>query len=301
MKGTAAERKQRLDHPLVRYNDLGQIVCKLCNTVVKSEVAWNTHLVSRQHKETVARLKSKAASKQAQTAPAATPQPGSARKASDLPSDFFDTPKSKLSKGGASEKPAPPAKASNSTRRPAEPSTTPNAVPPGFFDGDGGKAGPSASNGAEPGARRIDSTQTRTVDQQKKDPGQKGVLPKGFFDDKEKDHKARGEEAPKLDINEEWKEFQKSVQVNIAEVDVRQEEEEAEAADEREEREVIEQRSFLQHIQDLKRQKEAKAREKAAAAAAVQQANGKLEEEELSSGSDDEDEDFALHWRAKKV
>lgn len=60
-------------------------------------------------------------------------------------------------------------------------------------------------------------------------------------------------------------------------------------------------RSFLQHIQDLKRQKEAKAREKAAAAAALQQANGKLDEEEPSSGSDDEDEDFALHWRAKKV
>lgn len=50
--------------------------------------------------QTVARLKSKAATKQAQSAPAPTPQPGSPRKASDLPSDFFDTPKSKLSKGG---------------------------------------------------------------------------------------------------------------------------------------------------------------------------------------------------------
>lgn len=101
----------------------------------------------------------------------------------------------------APEKPPPPAKASGSATRPAEPRTTPSAVPPGFFDGDSGKAGTSASKRAETEAMHLDSRQDRSVDQQKqKDPGQKGVLPKGFFDDKEKDHKARGEEAPKLDI-----------------------------------------------------------------------------------------------------
>jgi hypothetical protein len=50
-------------------------------------------------------------------------------------------------------------------------------------------------------ARSREPAVLRTSDQQKKtETAQKGVLPKGFFDDKEKDHKARGEEVKKVDI-----------------------------------------------------------------------------------------------------
>lgn len=36
---------------LCRYNTLDQLVCVLCNTVIKSNILWNAHIQGRQHKE----------------------------------------------------------------------------------------------------------------------------------------------------------------------------------------------------------------------------------------------------------
>lgn len=35
----------------LRYNCLGQLVCTICNTALKSSLLWNAHLQGRQHKE----------------------------------------------------------------------------------------------------------------------------------------------------------------------------------------------------------------------------------------------------------
>lgn len=33
------------------YNNLDQLVCKLCNQVIKSEALWQPHILSKRHKE----------------------------------------------------------------------------------------------------------------------------------------------------------------------------------------------------------------------------------------------------------
>lgn len=51
MKDAATRKEKKIDSPLVRYNDIGQAVCKICNIVIKSEGLWTAHLVSKAHKE----------------------------------------------------------------------------------------------------------------------------------------------------------------------------------------------------------------------------------------------------------
>ncbi|CAI7803284.1 unnamed protein product [Closterium sp. NIES-53] len=57
MREMAQKTEKRIDSPLVRYNELGQAVCRVCTTVIKSESLWAAHLVSKQHKEVRLSLK----------------------------------------------------------------------------------------------------------------------------------------------------------------------------------------------------------------------------------------------------
>ncbi|CAI7916080.1 unnamed protein product, partial [Closterium sp. NIES-53] len=348
MREMAQKTEKRIDSPLVRYNELGQAVCRVCTTVIKSESLWAAHLVSKQHKESTERLKQRAkaaappataAATSAASRPtaAATPaapgggRPAAASAAGALPSDFFDSasaakrprhdvpsatpaaaasvpanppaattlavrqssgapastpaapavcataPASAASAAPPSttglpadffDAPAPPAPPAPPAAAPAAPSApaaaapsspatpaTPaapasaSALPPDFFDGPstataaaaaapsappapaaaaakGGKGGGGAGKGAvgrEGGA------------------GQ-GVLPEGFFDSKEADHRARGVEYKKPDAEEELRAFERSIKGDMEHIDERQEEEEREAADEREARDQLMQR-----------------------------------------------------------
>ena len=45
------EQKQKIDSPLARYNTLGQLVCILCQSVVKADLAWAAHVQGKIHKE----------------------------------------------------------------------------------------------------------------------------------------------------------------------------------------------------------------------------------------------------------
>lgn len=51
VKETAQKADKRIDSPLVRYNELDQAVCKVCNVVIKSESLWSAHQASRKHNE----------------------------------------------------------------------------------------------------------------------------------------------------------------------------------------------------------------------------------------------------------
>ncbi|CAI9754188.1 unnamed protein product [Fraxinus pennsylvanica] len=55
----------------------------------------------------------------------------------------------------------------------------------------------------------------------------KGALPEGFFYDKDSDLLARGITPVKLDVKDEYKEFEKLIQEDLQEIDNRLEEEEA--------------------------------------------------------------------------
>ncbi|KAH9323452.1 hypothetical protein KI387_018091 [Taxus chinensis] len=103
LKESAQKREKRIDSPLVRYNELDQAVCRVCNVVIKSESLWPVHLASRKHKEAVEDIKARAAKSKTvnnsnptkidvadiETHPSSS-FPAQTRPASTLPTNFFD-------------------------------------------------------------------------------------------------------------------------------------------------------------------------------------------------------------------
>jgi len=68
-KARARDASARIESPLVRYNELDQPVCRVCQTVVRSSALWAAHLKSAAHREQVLALKQK---KQNASAPSAS-------------------------------------------------------------------------------------------------------------------------------------------------------------------------------------------------------------------------------------
>ncbi|KAM7068533.1 zinc finger protein 830 [Molossus nigricans] len=83
-KQRLSTNRKRIESPFAKYNRLGQLSCALCNTPVKSELLWQTHVLGKQHREKVAELKG---AKEASQGPSASAVPQSAkRKAPDADS-----------------------------------------------------------------------------------------------------------------------------------------------------------------------------------------------------------------------
>ncbi|KAK1331071.1 hypothetical protein QTO34_009019 [Cnephaeus nilssonii] len=92
-KQRQSSNRKRIESPFAKYNRLGQLSCVLCNTPVKSELLWQTHVLGKQHRERVAELKG---AKEATQGPSASAAPPSAkRKAPD--SDSHDAKRPKAS------------------------------------------------------------------------------------------------------------------------------------------------------------------------------------------------------------
>ncbi|KER28197.1 hypothetical protein T265_04950 [Opisthorchis viverrini] len=47
---------KKIDHPHARYNQLGRISCVVCGVQIKSELAWNAHVMSKSHKQNETRV-----------------------------------------------------------------------------------------------------------------------------------------------------------------------------------------------------------------------------------------------------
>ncbi|MCL7040855.1 hypothetical protein MKW94_011135 [Papaver nudicaule] len=126
----------------------------------------------------------------------------------------------------------------------------------------------------------------------------KGALPMGFFDDKEADLRAHGIQPVKVNPEDKLKEFEKSIQENVHEVDERMVEEEIDAAEIREGEESLAQKEYRERVEMLKnKQLELKAaRFDRKKAAVVDKASS---DEESSSDSDDDEEDLVLDWRTQ--
>ncbi|XP_012371086.1 zinc finger protein 830 [Octodon degus] len=56
-KQRQSTNRKKVESPFAKYNPLGQLSCALCNTPVKSELLWQTHVLGKQHREKVAELK----------------------------------------------------------------------------------------------------------------------------------------------------------------------------------------------------------------------------------------------------
>ncbi|CAL1379755.1 unnamed protein product [Linum trigynum] len=317
-KLNAQRKDKRIDSPLVRYNESDLPVCRVCNLVLK-ESQWDAHQASRKHREAIDNLKANAARKTDATNSNHVPRIESTGPVSTNNAELHAEPPTKVSK---------PQSAS--------------ALPPGIFDNHGTKAQKTGGNsvkfvGSDPPTKLGGSLKPKKVESLVEDKSEaltsvsdsqqrttedgrtsvqtqtnatgtdikqvKGSLPEGFFDNKEADLHARGIKLVKPDANDEYKEFEKLIQEDVREVDDRLEEEEFDAAEKIEEAESVEQKTYKQKVEQLKRKKM-----ELMAAKSAKRVKGRVSEvakkvsiNEDSSSDSDGDEDFTVDWRAQHL
>ncbi|XP_020233643.1 zinc finger protein 830 [Cajanus cajan] len=310
-KLNAQKKEKRIESPLVRYNEFDQPVCRVCDVVLKSESLWDAHQVSRKHREAISNLKANAAG---------LTQHNNAKPVSDA-----NIPKAKPQHALESQSKLP-----EGSREASKPQSS-SVLPPGFFDDKdsgktksehledsdlGRKAGVSSksqvlnlekekghfegNNAAElnvsQAKKEISHTSVKTTDTEVK-----GILPEGFFDNKDADLRARGIKPVKPDVKDEYKEFEKLIQEDLQEVDNRLEEEEIDAAEMIEEAESVEQKFLREKVEVLKKRR----LELKAANTAKRSKSSEVEAEESrhqeSSSDDESEENFAVDWRAQHL
>nr|XP_021187945.2 zinc finger protein 830 [Helicoverpa armigera] len=275
MRRLMAERKKKnikptkIDNPLAKYNNTGQLMCILCNSVVRSEHVWQVHLNSKQHRENVEK----------------------AKKLKELTNNF--TVGKIKHKSGSPPKDAPPEKKLKGILKNAE-APQPIVQPPknnapqviSFHDEEIKRTPlnvpPAANSGDVPATS---STEAESV------PGSEQPIPEGFFDDPILDAKVRNIEY-KDPIEEEWDKFQKEIKEEAtasAEI-IAGEQEEATA--ERQIDEIDEQIRIWSKVLDLELKKEETKK-------TIQEME-KMSEDDIGDSENEDDIDEFLDWRAKK-
>ncbi|KAL1556313.1 zinc finger protein 830-like protein [Salvia divinorum] len=314
------KEKQRIDSPLVRYNEHDQPVCRVCDVVVKSELLWPAHQASRKHHEAIEKFKARsAAQNRANSAKFESakelpkPKPESSRdlnakpepsvalpkeRSSTLPPDFFDdrgTKKQKNERGSRNfENPDSVEDSVPAKNQLAEASVLGNGI----------NKSSTATNKqmGQPGLqapkdfRQVSKSTTGLESKQAK-----GALPQGFFDDKDAELRARGITPVKPDVKDEYKEFERLIKDDLQEIDNRLEEEEFDAAETIEEEEMVEQRNYVDRVEILRRKKlELRASRSAVAPKSMEVARKDYSHDD-SSSDDEDNENFKVDWRAKHL
>ncbi|KAK7836640.1 protein ABA AND ROS SENSITIVE 1 [Quercus suber] len=318
-KLNAKKKDKRIDSPLVRYNELEQPVCRVCDLVLKSESHWDAHQVSRKHHEAINTIKANAAGltrvNNVKAEPhkelikpkstelhsvkpeSSTEVPKNQSSSSVLPPNFFDNNETKKLKPGKDLLKSVETDLYKKTGASALPEERSSLNLVSEIDrlpsGNAGKA-----INIQPAGERTSTTEEiagSKINQAK------GALPEGFFDNKDADLRARGIKPVKPDIKDEYKEFEKLIQEDLQEVDDRFEEEEIDAAETIEEAESVEQKTYWEKVEMLKKKKlelqvaRSVKRRKASDGVAKESIH------EESSSEDDSDENFAVDWRAQHL
>uniref|UniRef100_A0A2P2K5X1 Zinc finger protein 830-like isoform X1 n=1 Tax=Rhizophora mucronata TaxID=61149 RepID=A0A2P2K5X1_RHIMU len=237
-KLNAQKKEKRIISPLVRYNEIDQPICRVCNVVLKSESLWDAHQSSRKHHEAINNLRATAAKrphddsvsepiteldrhKDAHKAELDDAKYETSVKlsktlpSSALPPDFFDKHEAKRQKTGSDT--AKSVNKEGSIQSKAEESFLEDKLNevPNENDGLSKKIELSSDFSSIPAENT--GSETKQI---------KGALPEGFFDNKESDLRARGIKPVKPDVKDEYKEFEKLIQEDLQEVDDRLGEEE---------------------------------------------------------------------------
>ena len=271
---------KKIESPLARYTDAGQLMCILCKVTIRSEAVWPVHLNSKTHKENItlakkAKLETDTSKTPAHTfkRPTSPSQESSANKkikgilknslthltqvASNLPSDFFDNT-CKQSNGTI------PLNASVPIQR------------------------------SENDKQLINDKELKYVEIEEEKETEKNkdinqpVLPEGFFDDPILDAKVRNVEY-KNPIEEEWEKFQREIKEETAQSAQIIADDQEEATTERQLDEIEEQIRHWSRVMDLVKRKEQ-----------VQATDRKQKNTDEDVSSEDEAEfDEFLDWRAK--
>lgn len=97
----------RVEHPLLRYDGDGRLVCKVCSLALGTSASlWEPHLASRHHAASVARLRAQAAQAASQSAATGSSvgsisqSAGKSTTATALPAGFFDSSVASSNAGG---------------------------------------------------------------------------------------------------------------------------------------------------------------------------------------------------------
>uniref|UniRef100_U5EY19 Zinc finger protein 830 n=1 Tax=Corethrella appendiculata TaxID=1370023 RepID=U5EY19_9DIPT len=306
---------KKIESPLAKYTETGQLMCILCKSIVRSEAVWTVHINAKQHKENIAvakqlkektdNLASKSKSNVSETTtksilkrpgtPPATKSSTESKKPkltdaqSELPSDFFDN---KLNGSNAT-------KASNffettlsktSIRKDLVNIKIDNKK----FDQKSSESSSDQTNDNKDNKMEVDDDANDLDDK----------LPEGFFDDPKKDAKARNQEY-KDPNDEEWEKFQREIKEATVESMAIINEEQEESTAERQISEIDEQIRNWSRVLDLEKQKESVVKDVKSGKLNVKQ-NAKIIRNGNGDSSGDEDDDNNddfdefLDWRAKK-
>ncbi|CAK9820759.1 Zinc finger protein 830 [Anthophora plagiata] len=273
---------KKIESPLAKYTDAGQLMCILCNISIRSEAVWPVHLNSKSHKENIVLAKKT----KLETDP--------------LKLQKFKRPTSPSQEASANKKIKGILK--NSTPQSAQ---VPSNLPSDFFDNSS-----KQSNGTIPVSTSViikvsendkelvhekDLKTAETEDEKDKEKEKEKskdivqpALPEGFFDDPVLDAKVRNVEY-KNPIEEEWEKFQKEIKEETAQSAQIIADDQEEATTERQLDEIEEQIRHWSRVMDLVKRKEQ-----------VQATDRKQKntDEDVSSGDETEFDEF-LDWRAK--
>lgn len=277
MRKLLSERKKKvvkpikIDNPLAKYNNAGQLMCILCSSIVRSENIWQVHVNSNQHKENVDKAKS----------------------LKELTNNF--TVGKIKHKNLSSPEDAPPEKKlkgilKNSFPQPVSVQKSENNVPQIVSHHD------EQIKRAPLNMVQVKEVNESTSEVTKQELKGKEVtsdvpIPEGFFDDPILDAKVRNIEY-KDPIEEEWEKFQKEIKDEAsASAEIIAEERE-EATTERQIDEIDEQIRNWSRVLDLELKKEETKNK-------VQDAEQMNIDEDCESDNDNDIDEF-LDWRAKK-
>ena len=277
--GASKAASKKIDSPLAKYNSIGQLVCIVCNSQVKSELLWSAHLQGRTHKENFIRLRK--VQQQQQVGQATTKVPGGILKRKSDETLIPETvQKIKKTSENSHTKGLQLGNYGNSSSESEEEATsapkpsTSSALPSDFFD-----------NNISVDKKRSEITTEPKVPQAMSE-----QLPEGFFDDPKEDAKVRQIEY-KDKMDEEWELFQRSMKEETTVSEQIREEDEAQATVERNIDEIDEQIHRWSKVNQLQEKKE------------KLKQNPTETEVNVPSDSEADDDDFDefLNWRAKNA
>lgn len=274
---------KKIESPLAKYTDAGQLMCILCKCIVRSETVWAVHINCKAHKENVILAKkTKLELERPSTAVSSTfkrpcspleentinkkikgilKNPSKPLAQSNLPADFFD----------------------DSSKQSSVPSTL--VIPITIQEP---KNSSEETNTDTENRTHTDIENNIDKEKEKVKETNQAALPEGFFDDPIMDAKVRNVEY-KDPIEEEWEKFQKEIKEETAQSAQIIADDQEEATTERQRDEIEEQIRYWSRVMDFVKRKEQ-----------VQATDRKLENIEDDMSTDDETEfDEFLDWRAK--
>ncbi|XP_057660947.1 zinc finger protein 830 isoform X1 [Diorhabda carinulata] len=168
---------KKIESPLAKYNDQGQLTCVLCNWIVRSESVWPLHINSKKHKENIEvakKFKERTNNFTKSLKRPLTPPP--------------DVPEKKIK--GILKNTKPEAKRDRN-----------DSLPKDFFDS---KLKSRKTVDVANNSSNNEEMDTAGVEEST------DMLPEGFFDDPKLDAKARNQEY-KDPVEEEWERFLKVI------------------------------------------------------------------------------------------